>query len=133
LDRNPVEVATALVHALETAWNAGDATAFGARFSLYADFVNTQGQYHRGRQAITWGHTYLFQTMFKGSNVRYDVINCRILVPGLISAQIAATLNCPEGLMAGENKATLSIVAREKDGDWLIEIFHNTLVGDLKP
>ena len=29
--------------------------------------------------------------------------------------------------MAGENHATLSFVAKQKDGAWLIEVFHNTL------
>jgi uncharacterized protein (TIGR02246 family) len=127
LNQNPVDLAATLAKALEDAWNAADAKAFSARFAPFADFVNTQAEYHRGRQAIFYGHVFIFDTIFKGSKVHYDVINVRMLAPGLMSAQVAATLNVPAGPMAGENHATLSFIAREKDGDWLIEVFHNTL------
>jgi uncharacterized protein (TIGR02246 family) len=127
LNQNPVEVAATVAKRLEDAWNAADATAFGACFAPFAEFVNTRAEFLRGRQAIVWGHVYVFDTIFKDSKVSYDVINVRMLVPGLISAQVAATLQVPEGPMEGENHATLSFVAREKDGEWLIEVFHNTL------
>jgi hypothetical protein len=29
--------------------------------------------------------------------------------------------------MAGENHSTLTFVARENDGAWKVEVFHNTL------
>ena len=128
MDYNPADIATRLAGALQEAWNVADAEAFGARFAPFAEFVSTRSDFHRGRRAITWGHAALFETMFKDSVVKYEVINARLLMPGLLICQIAATLNAPQGPMAGENNATISIVARERDGDWLIELFHNTLV-----
>ena len=55
------------------------------------------------------------------------MINARLISTDTHAAQVKATLNVPEGPMAGENHATLSFVAKQKDGTWLIEVFHNTL------
>ena len=127
MNQNPADVATTLAKALEAAWNAGDSEAFCAQFADFVDFVDIRADYHRGRQSIQYGHAALFESIFKGSTNRYDVINARLLSGDLLSAQCSATLHVPEGPMAGENHATLSLVARLRDRVWLIEVFHNTL------
>jgi len=124
---NPSDVATAIAKALEAAWNAADAQAFGEQLADYVDFVDIRGDYHRGKQTVVYGHAALFDSLFKGSTNRYDVLSARFLAPGLLSAQASATLNCPAGPMSGENHSTLTFVAREEDGAWKIEVFHNTL------
>jgi uncharacterized protein (TIGR02246 family) len=127
MNTNPADVATTLAQALEDAWNAADAQAWGAQFSTYADFVTSQAEYHRGRQAIVWGHSSLFGSIFKDSKVHYEPLSARLLASDLLSAQIAATLNCPVGPMQGENQSTISIVAKLRSGQWQIELFHNTI------
>ena len=127
MNQDPVAVAIRLAGALEAAWNKAEADAFGAQFGTFADFVNSQAEHHRGRRAIVWGHAMLFDTMFKGSSVSYTVKAARLLAPNLLSAQIAAILTVPQGPMAGENHATITIVARQKGDEWLIEVFHNTI------
>lgn len=127
MNTNPADVATTVAKALEDAWNAADAQAFGAQLADFVDFVDIRGEYHRGKQSVTWGHAALFDSIFKGSVNRYDVLSARFLGAGLVSAQVGATLNCPTGPMAGENHSTLTFVAKEKDGTWKVEVFHNTL------
>jgi uncharacterized protein (TIGR02246 family) len=127
VNQNPADIATTLAKALEAGWDAGDSEAFCAPFADFVDFVDIRAEYHRGRRAIQYGHAALFESIFKGSINRYEVINARFLSPNMIAAQVAATLIVPQGPMAGENHATLSFVARQKDGAWRIEVFHNTL------
>jgi uncharacterized protein (TIGR02246 family) len=127
VNTNPADIATSIAKALENAWNAGDAQAFGEQLADYVDFVDIRGDYHRGKQPVIYGHAALFDSIFKGSVNRYDVLSARFLAPGLVSAQVGATLNCPAGPMAGENHSTLTFVAKENNGQWKVEVFHNTL------
>jgi uncharacterized protein (TIGR02246 family) len=95
MNNNPAEVATSIAKALENAWNAADAQAFGEQLADYVDFVDIRGDYHRGKQAVVYGHAALFDSIFKDSVNRYDVLGTRFLAPGIVSAQVGATLNCP--------------------------------------
>ena len=57
----------------------GDGAAFGAPFAEDAAFVDIRGEHHRGRQAITQGHQTIFATVYRGSAVRYELIDARPL------------------------------------------------------
>ena len=63
-DRSAIE---AIVESLEAAWNAGDAEAFAAPFTVDADFVNVRAEHHRGRAAVAAGHAAILRTVYAGS------------------------------------------------------------------
>lgn len=121
-------VATTIMKKLEAAWNAADGQAFGSTFAEDADFVDIRADYHKGRAAVAAGHQGVLDTIYRGSTNRYELLFARELAPGVLSAQVGATLNVPSGPMAGENRAVFTFVAHEANGAWLIDIFHNTLV-----
>ena len=126
----------AIVGELERAWNAADGTAFARPFADDADFVNIRGEHFRTREAIAKGHQGIFDTIYKGSRVRYETSALRSLSPGVLVAHIKSTLNARTGPLAGEHTAlfTMIVVNEERDEDedesrnWQIASFHNTLI-----
>lgn len=71
---SPPDAATdricAALERMTAAWNAADATAYGARFTEDATCVTWVGTVHQGRGDITAGHAALFAGLLKG--VRLD-------------------------------------------------------------
>ena len=121
-------IAQELAQRLEDAWNAGDGTPFAAAFSADADFVAVRGDLRHGRDEIAAGHQQILDTIYRGSTVRYEVLQARPLADGVIVAHVGATLIAPSGPLAGENHATITLVLVERDGEHEIAAFHNTLV-----
>ena len=127
---NPATIAASLFQQAEDAWNAADGAAFGALFTEESDFVNIRGEHHRGSVAIARGHQGIFDTIYRGSRVRYEPELARSVAPGTIVALAAATLEVPAGPLQGVLNARMTVVITEQDGRWLITAFHNTLVAE---
>ena len=127
---DPATIAASLFQQAEDAWNAADGAAFGALFTEESDFVNIRGEHHRGSVAIARGHQGIFDTIYKGSTVRYEPELARSVAPGTIVALAAATLEVPAGPLQGVLNARMTIVITEQDGRRLITAFHNTLVAE---
>ncbi len=120
--------AQVFVSGLEAAWNAADGAAFGARFTDDAVFVDVRGSRHRGRPAIADGHQGIFDSIYRGSTVRYEVESIDRLGPDVVVAHANATLDCPSGPMAGVNHARFTVVLVRGGHAWEATTFHNTLV-----
>ena len=123
-DRGAID---ALVHTLDTAWNAGDGDAFAAPFAEDADFVNVRAEHHRGRQAIAAGHTAIFRGIYAGSTNAYVVKSARLVTGDVALVHVNATLQVPSGPLAGQMKALYSMVLVREGSGWQIASFHNTL------
>jgi uncharacterized protein (TIGR02246 family) len=121
-------VARVFVAGLEAAWNDADGTAFGARFADDAVFVDVRGTRHRGRPAIAHGHQGIFDSIYRGSTVRYEVESIDRLDPDVAVIHANATLDCPTGPMAGVNHARFTAVLVRGSDAWEATTFHNTLV-----
>jgi uncharacterized protein (TIGR02246 family) len=117
-----------LVGELESAWNAADGAGFARSFSEDADFVNIRGDHLQTREAIARGHQAIFDTIYKGSTVSYEVAGVRAITPTVLVAHVKATLKAPTGPLAGEHHSLFTIVLVQDQNDWWISAFHNTLV-----
>ena len=93
-----------------------------------ADFVDIRGTRHRGKGAIAGGHQAILDTVYRGSTVRYGVVDQAALAEGCLLGIVEATLDVPEGPLAGVNRSTITAVMTRSDGGWKIRAFHNTLV-----
>jgi uncharacterized protein (TIGR02246 family) len=126
---DPTTLVTATFATLERAWNAADGPGYGAPFADEADFVNVRGEQHRGGpDYIGRAHQGIFDSIYAGSTVRYEVDVARSLAPGVVLAVAQATLDAPSGPLQGVSHARLTVVLTEQDGRWVISAFHNTLV-----
>ena len=130
---DPATVATTVIEQLERAWNAADGAAFGAAFADESDFVTVRGEHHRGAEQIGHGHQAIFDTIYAGSSVRYELELARPLAHGSILAVAGATLEAPTGPLRGTNHARLTMIIVEEDDRWAVTGFHNTLVAPAPP
>jgi uncharacterized protein (TIGR02246 family) len=117
-----------LIAELENAWNAGDGSAFAQPFARDADFVNIRGEHFRTREVIAKGHQAIFNTIYKGSVVRYQVTGVRAIAAGILVAHVKTTLKAPTGPLAGEHRSLFTVVLVQHQDAWRIEAFHNTLI-----
>ena len=122
------DVAAELIGRLQRAWNEADGQAFGEPFAPDADFVDIRGDHHRGQGAIAAGHQAIFDSIYEGSSVAYELTGARELSGEVILAHAAAVLRAPSGPMAGEHSSVLSLVLVRGSEGWKIASFHNTLV-----
>ena len=127
-DTEAETVARVFVGGLEAAWNDADGAAFGATFTDDAVFVDVRGSRHRGRPAIAHGHQGIFNSIYRGSTVRYEVESIDVLDPDVAVIHANATLDCPTGPMAGVNHARFTAVVVRGSDAWEATTFHNTLV-----
>lgn len=121
-------IAQTIMQRLELAWNRADGAAFGAPFSTGADFVAIRGDLHTGRDAIAAGHQQIFDTIYAGSTVRYQVLQARQLDDRVILAHARGSINAPSGPLAGEHASTATVVLLRHDDQYQITAFHNTLI-----
>jgi uncharacterized protein (TIGR02246 family) len=122
------EIVARLAGELGRAWNAGSGEAFARPFTDNADFVNVRGDHFRGRAVIAQGHQGIFDSIYKGSQVRYESEGGYLIAPGVRVGQVRGHLRVPSGPFAGELNGVATLVLVEQDGDWRIAVFHNTLV-----
>jgi uncharacterized protein (TIGR02246 family) len=125
---DPKTVVEPVIEQLETAWNAGDGTAYAAPFTPDADFVNIRGELHSGQENIGAGHQGIFNSIYKGSNVDYTVVKARELRDGEILAHVSGKLHVPDGPLAGDLEAIGTVLLVPDGEDHRIAAYHNTLV-----
>lgn len=119
-------IATRLAHHLETAWNAADGESYGAVFTSDASFVDIRGDHHRSRTAIGKGHEAIFQTIYRGSKVRFEVTSARVLGE-VVVAHAHVAMEAPSAPLPPNDGSTASFVAVDDGGTWRIAAYHNTL------
>jgi uncharacterized protein (TIGR02246 family) len=123
--------AQALVTTMQSGWNAADGASYAAAFADDADFVTVTGLRVRGRQAIADSHDRIFNTVYKGSRVAMRVADLRPLSNEMALMHIIATLDVPDGPMAGTMNALMTTVVDGSNNSPRIVALHNTIVRDL--
>src|SRR6185503_7793613 len=104
------KIVSDIVNSLETAWNAADGAAFARPFAEDADFVNIRGEHMRGRAVIAQGHQGIFDTIYKGSDVHFEVSAVRALASSVLLAHVKSTLRAPTGPLAGQHNSLFTLV-----------------------
>jgi len=128
MSTTPDEVARDVIGRLEQAWNNADGTAFGEPFAEDAEFVDIRGTHHSGRRSIVEGHEQIFASIYKGSRVRYEPIQTKMLGDEVMLVHNSGQLDAPSGPMAGTHRAMQSLILVRNGEKWEVASFHNTLV-----
>jgi uncharacterized protein (TIGR02246 family) len=129
MTNDPSTVANDFYAHIEKAWNAADGAAFGEPFATDASFVDIRGQAHDGTAAIAGGHQGIFDTVYRGSTVQYDLDMARSITESVVLTRAKATLTVPGGPLAGTHHSLLTAVLQRTAEGWRAAAFHNTLVG----
>ncbi len=125
---DPTTISAARLTQLERAWNRDDGAAFGHEFAPDADFVDIRGGHHWGAAAIGRGHQALFDSVYTGSTISYQLEAARVVAPGCVIAVARATLNATSGPNQGVNRSRLTLAITEQHRRWPLTAFHNTLL-----
>ena len=129
MSTDPQTVAGDFYARIEKAWNAGDGAAFAEPFAPDASFVDIRGEAHDGAPVIAEGHQAIFDTIYRGSTVGYDLDLARAVTESVILTRARGTLTVPGGPLAGTHRSLLTTVLHQTDEGWTAVAFHNTLVG----
>lgn len=118
------------------AWNAGDATAYSARFAPDGGFTNIFGMMLYGHEAFEARHRQIFSTFFKGTRRKMTVRRVRFVTPDValvdVDTEVAGIRAMPPGVSLpadGILRTRLLQVFVKRRGAWWIEAYHNV---DLK-
>jgi uncharacterized protein (TIGR02246 family) len=125
------QIAADILSDLEKAWNTADGAAFAKPFTPDATFVNIRGDRVTGPE-IGPGHQHIFDTIYAGSTVRYELVEAKSLTDDVALAHFTGALEVPTGPLAGAGTSMASIVLTFQD-EWRIAAFHNTLIGPWRP
>jgi len=125
-------IASALFDHMVGAWNRADGDGFGEVFADGATFVDIRGVQHDGVAEIACGHQAILDTIYAGSTVRYDVEQARLVAPASIVANVAATLDVPNGPAAGIRHSRITATLVPRGDGWAVAAFHNTIVQETR-
>ena len=118
-----------IVRRLEQAWNNGDSVAWTAEFAKDADFIHVLGGFFHGSGDIEHGHRTIFDTIYKGSQNRFEVEKVRLLRPDVAVVFIRANLTWYLNGQEHHIQARPTLVAEKSPtGEWRIAVFQNTLI-----
>lgn len=120
-----------LLNNLETRWHASDSEGFAQNFHSDADFVDVLGRIVRGRAGIARIHRQNFDTIHLDSRLRLERLTVRKLSENVALAHVKASLHVPAGPLAGDARATQTLVLETGGGEWQIRAFHNTFVREM--
>lgn len=117
-----------IIRRCQDAWNSRNGAAYGAQFDEAADFVVVDGRHVRGRPAISAGHQYIFDTVYKGSINNITVEDVRFVRPDVALAHARAHLELhvdPGAPPRGANARSTWVLTKERGG-WTVAAFQNT-------
>ncbi|MGW4897709.1 SgcJ/EcaC family oxidoreductase [Kitasatospora sp. NPDC004240] len=122
------EAVTAVVAALEEAFNSKDAVALGAQFAEHASWTNAMGRRLDGRSAITEFSRPAMEGFLRDSFARYDVTKLLAVAEDVVAVNVAQTPTDADGTpVPGPHGAALYVIARQADG-WRIVAGQNNAV-----
>lgn len=129
----------------EKAWNASDSRSYADTMAEDVDFVGVLGERYHGREIVDVGHRHIFDTIYKGSRVHYNVERVRFLKPDIAVVIVHQTITShlpqsalastarqremSDGLHDTEIRTAMTIV--KTGGQWLIAQIQNTLVASV--
>lgn len=123
-----------LLAAQDAAWNAGDASAFGAALSDDAVFTNVMGMFIVGRDPFIVQHERIFSTFFKGSRLVQQLAHVTVVRADVLAVDIVARVTDyvepPRGITPVDGAVVTRLLqVLAKDGeDWRVVAFHNVAV-----
>jgi len=123
------QIAENILSILENGWNNADGQHFAQPFASTSQFVDIRGVLHANASPAQLGvaHQGIFDTIYKGSRVKYLPIQTVTLSDSSFLLNVAATLDAPIGPLMGTNHSVITMLISKQENEWKILSFHNTL------
>ncbi|GGK95678.1 hypothetical protein Sme01_31080 [Sphaerisporangium melleum] len=116
-------------------WAKGDAKAYAATYTPDADFVNVTGEHMRTRDVIAQRFQSFMGNQLKNSRIitleeKVDLVAPTVAV---IVRKGCVMFGAETACRPNTFSYNTSIVLRQRDGQWLVRSFHNTLIPQRDP
>jgi uncharacterized protein (TIGR02246 family) len=123
-----------LVDNFNTAFNTHDTKAFAATFTPDADFTNWVGQSAHGRAEIEMIHRPIFTLVYKNGVQTIRATKIRFIRPDVASVDVQTDVTGGE-TFDGKDMPPIKFLinwtaTKASDGQWLINVMHNTRLLD---
>ena len=119
-----------LLGELVEAWNAGDARAYGARFSTDVTFTNSDGSVDFGRDEVVRRADDAFQGVLAGTKVSLAVRKLRLIRPDVAVADLdtrVSGMQLAGNGPGGDVRISQMLVLVKEDDRWQITAQHNAM------
>ncbi len=115
-----------VVQNIGTAWAAGDGVKYADNFTDDIIYTVWNGYQINGRAENISGHQEIFDTIYKGTNVRFDVKKIRFLTNDVAAVNLQG-----EMFRGGKKVEDVPVVVplmvfTKANGKWLVAAFQNT-------
>jgi uncharacterized protein (TIGR02246 family) len=115
-----------IVQNLEDAWAAGDGKKFAGNFTEDSDLTVWNGMYLTGRKANEKGHQQIFDTFYKGTEIRVKVRKIHFLSDDVATVHLQSKMYRDGKRVEDVPEVVPLMVLQKKDSKWLIAVFQNT-------
>jgi uncharacterized protein (TIGR02246 family) len=119
-----------IVIQLEAAWNKGDSAAWAGFFAEDVDFIHILGVHFTGRAAVEKGHRMIWDTIYKGSTVKYAVEKIRPAGSDVAVVFVLGEMTFFDNGVERHITARPTMTVQRMDERWQIAVFQNTLVAE---
>lgn len=122
----------ALTGHLENAWNRNDGAAYASVFTDDSDYIAFDGTHVKGRAANAAHHQRLFDSVLRGSRLKFEHVTVRLLTPEVALMHGDGAVLMPWHSEVVPKRRSLQTFVVVKDGNvWRIAAFHNVRVRPL--
>lgn len=115
-----------VVQNLKDAWRAGDGKKFAAEFTEDSDFTVWNGMYLNGREANEKGHQQIFDTFYKGTEIRSEVRKIRFLTDEIAVVHLQSEMFKDGKKIEDVPKVVPLMILQKQNGKWKVVVFQNT-------
>ena len=115
-----------IVAKLEAAWNASDSVTWASFFADDVDFIHILGVHYTGRAAVETGHRMIWDTIYKGSIVKYVVEKIRPIGPDVAVVFVVGEMTFFDKGVERHIKARPTMTVHRTGEGWQIAVFQNT-------
>ena len=119
-----------MVAKLEAAWNSANVNAWSSLFAEDVDFIHILGVHYSGRSAVEHGHRVIWDTIYKGSVVKYAVEKIRPAGADVAVVFVVGELTFFDNGVERHIKARPTMTVQRAGAGWEIAVFQNTLVAE---
>lgn len=119
-----------MVVKLEAAWNSADSVAWAAFFADDVDFIHILGVHYTGRAAVETGHRMIWDTIYKGSTVKYTIEKIRPVGLDVAVVFVLGEMTFFDNGVERHIKARPTMTVQRMKEGWQIVAFQNTLIAE---
>ena len=115
-----------IVQNLYTAWKEANAVKWADYFTDDVDYTVWNGIQFTGREANIKSHQELFDTFYKGTEVRFEIRKIRFLTDEIAAAQLRGRVYKNEKPLDDAPPVVPLMILKKENGKWRIAVFQNT-------